>query len=128
MRYSTCKIIFYSICLFALVYTTALAQRQRMTVEERIKTLSEQLELKPAQAESIKVLYVIGDSLRAKLFAEHQDDRGAVRDSMKKLNDEQDKKIEALLTEDQKTKYHKLIEERQKRFMPRREPRDQDNH
>jgi hypothetical protein len=122
------RIFLFVVCFFTVFHSTGFSQRGRMSVEERLKMLTDQLTLTPAQAESVKVIYIAGDSVRTKLFAEHQDDRSAVRESMRKLNDEQDKKIEALLTDEQKVKYLKLLEERQKRFAPRPEPRDTTQH
>lgn len=116
------------VCALIVLHATGFAQRGRMTVEERLKMITEQLTLTPAQAESVKVVYLAGDTMRTKLFAEHQDDRSAMREAMQKLNETQDKKIEAFLTDEQKAKYLKLIEERQKRFTPRPEPRDQGKH
>ncbi|HUN64725.1 MAG TPA: hypothetical protein VMW43_01385 [Bacteroidota bacterium] len=121
------QIFLFVVTALLILPATGLSQRGRMTVEERLKTLTEQLSLKPAQADSIKFILVSGDSARMKLFAEHRDDRSAMREAMQKLNEEQDKKIEALLTEEQNAKYLKIIEERKNRG-PRPENRDSDKH
>jgi len=97
------------------------AQRQRMSVDDRVKMMTEQLTLTTKQADSVRAIYTEADKKRSELFNQHQDDRSAMREEMMKVMDDVDKKIEAILTADQKTKYVKMQEER-------RQQRDSGQH
>jgi len=95
--------------------TTASAQppqRQRMSVDDRVKMLSDSLALTKVQADTIRMIYVQADSDRAKLFEKSGGDRSAMREAMQTLMAGVDKKIEALLTDEQKPKYDKIKSQR----------------
>jgi Spy/CpxP family protein refolding chaperone len=99
--------------------------RMRMSLDERMKALTEQLTLTKVQADSIRKIYQQTDSLRTKLFESRQGDRSAIRDAMQKMQDSTDAKIEKLLTKEQIEKFNKIKQERrQRREMPPPPPGD----
>lgn len=121
------------IILLAAVFvsiTTASAQppqRMRMSVDDRVKMLTDSLALTKVQADSIRKIYVQADSDRAKLFEQSSGDRSAMREAMQTLMAGVDKKIEALLTDEQKPKYDKIKSQRRGMGGPPPGGRRQDN-
>jgi len=110
--------------------TTASAQppqRARMSVDDRVKMLTDSLALTKVQADSIRKIYVAADSERAKLFEQSGGDRSAMREAMQTLMQGVDKKIEALLTDEQKPKFDKIKSQRRGMGGPPPGQRRQDN-
>jgi protein CpxP len=92
------------------------SQPMRMTVEERVKSLKDTLALTDEQAEKVKKIYTDSDKQREKLFSDSDGDRDKMRESMMKMREDTDKKIESLLTADQKKKYDEIKKARQSRM------------
>ncbi len=100
---------------FVMSLTTASAQPpqgMRMSVDDRVKMLNDSLSLTKVQADSVRKIYVQADSDRAKLFQKSGGDRSAMREAMQAMRDGIDKKIEALLTDEQKPKYARIKSQR----------------
>ena len=97
---------------------TTQAQPMRMSVDERVKLLTEQLSLSKLQADSVRIIYQHADSLRTKLFESRQGDRTGMRESMRIIQDSADVKVEILLTKEQKEKFSEIRKQRQQRRAP----------
>lgn len=119
------SIIAVGILMISLCGTLQAQPRMRMSLDDRIKSLTEQLTLTKVQADSIRKIYQQADSLRTKLFETRQGDRSSIREAMQKMQDSTDVKIEGLLTKEQKEKFSKIrMERRQRREMPPPPPQD----
>jgi hypothetical protein len=107
------------------VISTLSAQPNRRTPEERVKQLKEQLSLDAKQEKKALEIFKESDTKREAMFNEMSanDDREAGREKMMKLFEETDKKIEKILTKDQKKKYEEIKKERQQRMGGRGERR-----
>jgi Spy/CpxP family protein refolding chaperone len=102
--------------MLILLGGTAKAQPpMRMSLDERIKSLTEQLSLTKVQADSIRKIYQQADSVRTKLFEARQGDRSGMRETMQKMQDSTNTKVERLLTKEQKEKFIKINKERRQR-------------
>ena len=88
------------------------AQRMRMSVDDRVKQLTEQLSLTKDQADSTRKIYEAADKERSEIFQAHKGDRSAMREAMGKIMASVDSKIETLLTDEQKVKYDKIKKDR----------------
>ncbi len=109
------RLQFFGIACAVVVLASAsatMAQRQKMSVDDRVKHLTEQLTLSKAQADSVRVIYEAVDKKRSAMYKEHSDDRSAMREEMKKVMDGVDASIEAFLTKEQKGKYDVIKKER----------------
>jgi F0F1-type ATP synthase membrane subunit b/b' len=108
------------------VFSTLTAQPMRRTPEERVKQLKEQLSLDAKQEKKALEIFKESDTKREAMFNEMNanDDREAGREKMMKLFEETDKKIEKILTKDQKKKYEEIKKERQQRMGGRGERRN----
>lgn len=88
------------------------------TPEERAKRqsdqLAEKLKLTEDQKTKVSAIYLEQAAGMKKLRDEASGDRAAMMDAMTKANAASDAKIEALLTDDQKTAYSAFKEERKK--------------
>ena len=102
---------------------TTKAQPMKMSVDDRVKLLTEQLSLSKLQADSVRIIYQRADSLRTKLFESRQGDRTGMRESMRIIQDSADVKVEILLTKEQKEKFSELRKQRQQRRGPPPESR-----
>lgn len=97
----------------------AMAQpRMRISLDDRMKSLTEQLSLTKVQADSMRIIYQQADSIRAKMFETRQGGREGMREVMQKMQDSTDVKIERLLTKEQKEKFIKIKQERRQRQGP----------
>jgi Spy/CpxP family protein refolding chaperone len=92
------------------------AQPRMMSPQERAKNLQERLKLNDAQTQNVVQIYTKSDSVISEKFNDgslSQSDRFTfIRSAMDSTN----AKIEALLTNDQKTEFQKYLEERRSRF------------
>jgi len=102
--------------------SSALAQRRQFSPEERAKRLKDSLALNDDQVAKVVKIYQDVDQQRKDLFSAGSDDRQARMQAMRSLMDTTDVKIEALLTDTQKTKYEDMKKQRQERGMRRRPP------
>lgn len=113
------KKVFMICALLFSVITFANAQgggRPQGTPEERAKRmvdqLTEKLKLTDDQKTKVTALYVEQSAAQTKAREAAGDDREAMRASMTKIQGETEKKVEALLTDDQKKAFTAYQEER----------------
>lgn len=121
MKEKYSKIIFSMVILHtALLFTTntVIAQRMRMSVDDRVKLLTEQLSLTKVQADSVRKIYLEVDSLRTKLFNPQQGNREEIRDIMRKIQDSTDARIDSFLTKEQREKFTEIKRQRFQRMGP----------
>lgn len=105
-------IIIAILCLILFAPGFSVAQRQRMSVDDRVKHLTEQLSLSTAQADSVRKIYEASDKARDEMFQSAGNDRSAMRDKMRALTVSVDEQIKSLLKDDQKVKYDRIKKER----------------
>ena len=86
--------------------TLAQPQQMRMTPEERALQLKERLSLDEAQTKKVTEILRETQNEMMEVMEEFQDDRDAMRAVMREVSQKSDKKIEALLTDDQKIEYN----------------------
>ncbi len=107
--------------MIILVGTNVLfSQPVRMTVEERTDNLKELLTLTDDQTQKVTSILKESEKRREALRGESSDDRQAIREKMIVLMDDTDKKINALLTSEQRKKYEKLKKDRRQSIEERR--------
>lgn len=118
-KYLKIALIIFIIQAFMLITTeTVTAQRMRMSVDERVKLLTEQLSLTKVQADSVRKIYLELDTLRTKLFNTNQGDRSEMREIMRKIQDSTDARIDSLLTKEQREKFVEIKKQRLQRMGP----------
>ena len=88
------------------------AQRGRISIDDRVKNLTEQLSLSKDQADSVRKIYEASEKERSEAFEAHRGDRSAMRGQMAKIMKGVDDKIDSLLTDEQKAKYDKIKKDR----------------
>jgi Spy/CpxP family protein refolding chaperone len=115
----TITAVFIVISLVWFMRDIGYAQRMRMSVDDRVKQLTEQLTLTKVQADSVRKIYEISDKERSKLFESLGANRSAMRDSMQSIMKKYDAKVESLLTVDQREKYDKIKKDRPRIMGPR---------
>ncbi|MBW7887124.1 MAG: hypothetical protein H3C35_02050 [Bacteroidetes bacterium] len=96
-----------------LIVGIILAQPPQNRTERAVERLKEKLTLTKEQEKNIKVILDDQQEAMTKEREQHQGDRDAMRAAMIKHRDEADKKIEKLLTKEQKKKYEEYKKERQ---------------
>ncbi len=84
---------------------------RRMTVEQRVDTLSKQLSLSDAQKAKVLDVFKEADTLRQKAFDEHQGDRDAMRAAMDSSRTMTSAKLKTILTDDQYAQYQKILQQ-----------------
>lgn len=97
------------------------------TVEEVVSQLQEQLNLTDEQVEQIRPIFEEEFEKREELFQKNQgqgqgqgpESRKALDEELQKLQEETEKQLEEILTEEQMTLYRKMLDERQKHQPPR---------
>ncbi len=115
--------IVFFVVLMALPLS-AQGPRGRISTQDRVKMLTEQLSLSKQQADSVQSILDAAQKERAEIFQAHQGDRTTMRSLMQKQAQTVDEKIQALLTADQKTAYEKVKKDRPGLLgSPRRAPR-----
>lgn len=98
--------------------TNMMAQRMRMSAEDRAKVLKDSLGLSDKQMEQVVgILKEMGSKRQA--LADSIQDRDARREAMMILMAKSDEKIELLLTPEQKEKYEVMKKQREARFRRR---------
>jgi uncharacterized protein YbaP (TraB family) len=93
---------------FFISSISAIAQ-SRMSVEDRVQHLKENLSLTDKQVDQVKTILVEADSIMT---------------SMRSVMEKTDDKILSVLNDDQKTLYKKIIEERRSRMQGSRQKSD----
>jgi Spy/CpxP family protein refolding chaperone len=99
------------------------AQRSRISLDERVKYLTEQLSLTQSQVESIRSIYQNAEKDRTAAFEANRNDRTAVRETVGKIMKEADDKVGALLTAEQKVKYEQVKKDRPRMMMGAPQPK-----
>ncbi len=95
-------------------HAVALAQRGgRVSLEDRVKMLTDNLSLSKEQSDSVMSIYKAAEQERMDIFEAHRGNRDEMRSLMQKHNEEVDAKISALLTAEQKEAFVKFRKERQ---------------
>jgi Spy/CpxP family protein refolding chaperone len=87
--------------------------------EERVKQLKDSLSLSDEQTAKVKTIF---EHQQQEMMAAREkagDDREAMRSAMTEIRTKSDKAILEILTEKQKAKYTKMLEEQQKRMQQR---------
>ena len=99
-------------------------QRQRMTPEQRVERMAEELGLDDAQKEAI--LQIENDfgektaDFRETIREADEDERRDLFASMRAIMDEKDAKVREVLTEEQKEKYDEMLKKREEMRQQRR--------
>ncbi len=116
MKKSILTAIVTIVCALVL-FSAAAAQAQppRMSVDEQIKQLEKELKLTAEQSKAIKEILTEQQKERQTLREQSQGDREAMREKMKAIREKADNKILALLNDEQKALYTKMIKERASR-------------
>ena len=104
---------------FLISSISAIAQ-PRMSVEERVQHLKENLSLTDKQVKQVKTILVETDSIMTSMRGNGMPDWSSIRSVMEKTDD----KILKVLNDDQKTLYKKMIEERKNRMQGSRQKPD----
>ena len=69
-----------AICsLMLLMPGSSRAQRARMSLDDRMKSITDSLLLTKVQSDSVRIIYIAADSARSKIFQKNQGDRSAMR-------------------------------------------------
>ena len=117
------KYVFGLMVVFFLassVYSQEGPPRQKPpSKEEHLKHLTERLELTNDQIKQIENILETSKEKMDKLREKAEEDRKQHFDKMKVIHDEEDKKIEKLLTNEQKQKFVQLKKEKEKKRSPR---------
>lgn len=87
-------------------------QRRMMSVDDRIKRMAKDLNLTPVQQKKLKPIMEAGAKKGKDLFENKKLTDQQKRDAFTKLRDENRKKVEAILTADQKKKYEEMRKQR----------------
>lgn len=108
-----------SLLLITLFVASAVFAQRGMDVNQRVQMLKERLHLDSTQ--TAKVTDIMNGSMKEiqAVREKHPDDRDAMRAGMKEIQQKNDKKIEALLNDDQKKEFAKLREEQRQRMQER---------
>ena len=93
--------------------------RGPMSVDDRLKALTEKLTLTKEQAEKVKVILTAAQTKSQALRDSLSGDRDAMRKAMTEQRATVDKKIIELLTAEQKKKYEELQKEREQMMRQR---------
>ncbi len=99
------KLLFIMCAILLLPAMSALAQMDTSRIAGRVDRLRTALGLSDAQAAKVKTLLMNSWAEGQKMRDKAGEDREAMREAGRKRTQETDKKIEALLTPEQKTKY-----------------------
>lgn len=98
------------------------------TVEDIVSQLQEQLNLTDEQVEQVRPIFEKEFEKREELFQKNRgqgqgpESRKAVDEEFQKLQEETEKQLEKIFTEEQMTLYRKMLEERQKHQPPQGGP------
>lgn len=110
--------------VWILLSTVAQAQPQRMSVKERVKILKDTLKLNDEQ--TAKITMILEDQ-REEITTAMNDDRGdrnAMHAVMQEIMKKNDDKIKEVLTEDQASKYDKMLKAQRAKMNRRKQESD----
>ncbi|MBI3579773.1 MAG: hypothetical protein HY089_10235 [Ignavibacteriales bacterium] len=124
-RFTLRGLLSLALCLMltASVLQRASAQGMMRSPEERAKQLKEQLKLDDEQVKKLEEIFKSAQEKMQEAMGSAQGDRDAMRKTMMDMMAKTDKEIEALLTKDQKKKYHEFKKDREKRMKERMQSR-----
>ncbi|MDR1371393.1 MAG: hypothetical protein LBJ72_14925 [Dysgonamonadaceae bacterium] len=109
------KILLLTVILFSSLSLFAQEQRQRMTVEERAKSVTEwmskELKLTPEQITPVDSINLIFTKAQQLLFQTADGDRTKIRESMEGLEKEKEAELSKVLTPEQIETYKKKSQE-----------------
>ena len=117
-------LVLFAAGFLMLASSSALAQRMQLSPEQRAKALKDSLTLSDEQLAKVVKIYQDADQKRKDAFSSGSDDRQARMQAMRSIMDTTDVKIEALLSDTQKSKYDDMKKQRQERGMRRRPPNE----
>ena len=105
----------------ALVLPTIAASqgRMRMSVDDRVKQLTDQLTLTKDQADKVKTILTASQNDMQAMRDSLQGDREGMRKAMMEQRTKTNKAIAALLTDDQKVKYEKILKDQEEMMRQR---------
>jgi len=121
MYHSIQRALFVMLAI-ALVAVTALAQRARMSPEERTQQLAKQLSLTDEQKGKVLEIFKRADKDMRAAFSENAGDREKMRDLMQKTRKETEAQLKKVLTEEQFAKWEKFRSEAPGRGRPESKP------
>jgi periplasmic protein CpxP/Spy len=104
------------------VASVSFAQMDSSGVERRVERMKTDLALTADQTAKVRTIMYESWAEGQKIRAAHPGDLDAARQEMMKQRDKSDKKIGALLTDEQKVKYEKMKEERRQRMQQQGPP------
>ena len=107
--------------VMVLIQFTLVNAQGRMSPKERAADLKEKLELNDEQAQKVEVIFTASAEKAKELREKYAGNRADMMKAMAPINEENDKKIDSLLTDKQKEKYAQMKKERRER-MGRRTP------
>ena len=94
------------------------AQKQggkgRFTVEQQMERLTTQLSLTDEQKPKVEAVLKESSKKRQEIFSDSSIDRSQMREKMQPIMEEQNKKLKAILTEDQYKKYQDMQQKAKK--------------
>ncbi len=104
-----------------LLSTVAQAQPQRMSVKERVKILKDTLKLNDEQ--TMKITTILEDQREEITTAmnDNHGDRNAMHAVMQEIMKKNDDKIKEVLTEDQASKYDKMLKDQRAKMNRRKQ-------
>jgi len=100
----------------------AAAQMDSSRVERQLDRLKTELSLTADQSAKIRTILYTSAAERQKMRSESGGDPAAMRQSMMQQMADTDKKVNAVLTEEQQKKYEKIRAERRQMMQERRPP------
>jgi len=119
------KFMLANIFILFLLVTFSCSQEQgqgrRFSPEDQLKNLTEKLELTEEQADSIKSILKIQREEMQEMRDSFEGERYEMRDAMMEFREETDKKINKILSNEQKGKYQEMQEERRERRQRRQQ-------
>ncbi len=105
-------VIVFLLGVLMLLSSVSQAQRQRMSVEERIKILKDTLKLSDEQTKKITTILEDQREEMTTAMNENRDDRQAIHDVAQEIMKKTDNKIKEVLTEEQAKAYDKMVKDR----------------
>ncbi|MFC2084200.1 hypothetical protein ACFLS9_04010 [Bacteroidota bacterium] len=98
------------ILIFLFLISSAYAQGFRRSVEEQLEDMKEELDLTEEQADSVKIILEETTAKMGELWDSGLE-RSSMRDEMRKIFEDRNEKITALLSEEQQERFEEYIEE-----------------
>ena len=83
-------------------------KRGMQTVEQQMQRYTDQLTLTDDQKPKVKAVLEESSKKRQEIMGDTSLDRSAIREKMQPIMEEQNKKMKAILTDDQYTKYQEM--------------------